>query len=413
MSKKRDQEVQGSFTMKLVTVLLCAFIVVYLGVKIFESFSDPLTTVNAVYSSAEEIIPLNGWILRNETLLPAQTGVVEVTAGEGSRVGVGQHIATVYSDQETLERKQRILQLDTRIKQLEDATQSTADITSTQKLDENLFKGLLSLNKSVETQNFLTLESQSANLKTLIFRRDYAFEDSTGVETLLQELRQERDSLQSGGTSGIRELTAEEAGTYSSMVDGYEAALTTDLLDHVTVASLRHWPDLRETVDSDKYIGKLVKGFTWYYAAVMDYEQARTYRVGQKVTIRLGSSGLEPFSVEVSQIGDDEKGECVVVFESDSFLADTVALRRENADIITESYEGIKVPKDAVRMSENGQLGVYCVLGLQARFRKVEIIYESDTYFLSAYKPMDTSYVRAGDEVIASARDLYDGKIVK
>ena len=65
---------------------------------------------------------------------------------------------------------------------------------------------------------------------------------------------------------------------------------------------------------------------------------------------------------------------------------------------------------------ETKTIGVYCVVGMEARFKPVEILYSGEGFALvKANQPADkeTLRLRPGDEVILSARDLYNGKVVE
>ena len=88
------------------------------------------------------------------------------------------------------------------------------------------------------------------------------------------------------------------------------------------------------------------------------------------------------------------------------------------------------MPIEAVRLRERTvtdddggetlvrETGVYCIVGMEARFKPVEVLYSDENFALvrSTLDTADTTTgleeirLRAGDEVIITARDLYDGK---
>ena len=101
--------------------------------------------------------------------------------------------------------------------------------------------------------------------------------------------------------------------------------------------------------------------------------------------------------------------------------------------MIRRTYEGIRVPKNAVRVEtrtvgdgEEAQevrfTGVYCRMARLASLKPVRVLYEGEDYYLVApdEEILDQFYssvrvsrtLRGGDEVIITARDLYDGKVV-
>ena len=70
-------------------------------------------------------------------------------------------------------------------------------------------------------------------------------------------------------------------------------------------------------------------------------------------------------------------------------------------------------------MDENGNLateavtGIYCLVGREARFKPVEVVYSGDSFVL--VRPTASSEaqkLRPGEQVILSARGLFDGKVL-
>ena len=95
-------------------------------------------------------------------------------------------------------------------------------------------------------------------------------------------------------------------------------------------------------------------------------------------------------------------------------------LREQNAELIISAYDGLRVPKNALRVDENGVSGVYCLVGRVAYFKPVNIVYQGSDYCLvepgtieAATESQKSLYtLRPNDEVIVSAGELYNGKVV-
>ena len=58
--------------------------------------------------------------------------------------------------------------------------------------------------------------------------------------------------------------------------------------------------------------------------------------------------------------------------------------------------------------------GVYCRLGVRAKFKPVKVVYQGDGYVLTEAVSAedDSSMLRQGDEVIVTSADLSDGKVI-
>ena len=78
-------------------------------------------------------------------------------------------------------------------------------------------------------------------------------------------------------------------------------------------------------------------------------------------------------------------------------------------ELILNDYEGIRVPRNAIRFDKDNQKGVYILLGQRIAFKKIETIYECEEYILSK-ATSDTSYVSIYDDIITEgeiSEDLY------
>lgn len=73
-------------------------LVIYFGFYVAKVFSEPYTTALAYTYTSNDSAEAVGILVRQETVLPAQTGIVDVTRSEGEKVGVGQSVAQVYRD---------------------------------------------------------------------------------------------------------------------------------------------------------------------------------------------------------------------------------------------------------------------------------------------------------------------------
>ena len=137
--------------------------------------------------------------------------------------------------------------------------------------------------------------------------------------------------------------------------------------------------------------------------------------------------------MELLSVSQPESGRVTAVFHGDTFLSELTLLRQQSAKIIRRTTEGIRVPIEAVRIREQtvtdedgnettvSETGVYCVVGVEARFKPVEVLYSGEEFALvrstldaaeEVTESQEQIRIRAGDEVIITAYDLYDGKVL-
>ena len=133
------------------------------------------------------------------------------------------------------------------------------------------------------------------------------------------------------------------------------------------------------------------------------------------VSIRLAKGFEQTIRMHLERVSEEENGEAVVVLSASKYLAQTTLLRHQAADAVLHTYEGLRVPANALRVSEDGVTGVYCVDGENASFRPVTLLYQGENYALvqPAEGVSDTRTLRAGDEVIATSGALFDGKVIR
>ena len=88
-------------------------------------------------------------------------------------------------------------------------------------------------------------------------------------------------------------------------------------------------------------------------------------------------------------------------------------MRQQSADIVFTSYAGLRVPKEAIRVDEDGQVGVYILEGSNASWKSVNILHDNGETYVVELDQSSVNNLWPGDEIIVTGRDLYDGKVVR
>ena len=299
--------------------------------------------------------------------------------------------------------------------QLEYARSAANDTETALKLDSEIRDQILSVRAAYEAGSFSALDALSDRLKTTVLKREYAYNGSEELGARLEELNAQirEASAASGGTTRV---TASVSGTYSAVADGYEGVLTPESLADMTPSGLAAVSP--QSVSST--VGKIVSGSKWYFAASVSEADAAKLRTGQRLTLRMASGVDFDLPVTLTRVSEAENGNCLVVTESDKYLAYVTLLREQNAEIVIDEYEGLRIPKNALRVNGDGVSGVYCLIGRTAYFKPVNIIYQGGEYCLVEPGSIEAATesqkslltLRTNDEVIISAGELYNGKVV-
>ena len=418
-NRTNPQKTGPSAATTLILVLLLLMVAGYVVFQIVGNFRSSYETVMAYAFEADDETTVSGCVVREEQLLPDQSGgVLDLTRAEGERVPAGGSVATLYSNDSAMETEAELTTLKAQLERLNFALEVSTGSTIGVKLDSNIQSSILSMRKNLNAEQYTSLSQDISELKALVVKRDYsaAGTDAGELTTQIKDTENRIKTLKAQQKQNAKSVTVSASGLFSAVVDGYETTLTPALLNTMTPSQFS-----AATADKSKTsnVCKLILGDTWYYAAVMSEQAAASYKVGYTVNLRFVKELNRDLSMTVYRISDTENGQKLVVFSGTEYLPEVTLLRYSSANIIHESFSGIRVPSEALRM-EDGVTGVYCLVGMQAVFKPVEVVYQGSGYYL--LKPaknaddtenVSSSRLRIGDSVLITAEELYNGKVME
>ena len=94
---------RSDFFIRLTTGVLFLAVASYIGVYFYNAMVNTFVTTIAVSYAIEETFPVQGYIVRTETVITDRSADVTPVAGEGERVASGQVIAVEYMSREALD----------------------------------------------------------------------------------------------------------------------------------------------------------------------------------------------------------------------------------------------------------------------------------------------------------------------
>lgn len=411
-----------SLATRILMLLVCLGVAAYFGYQSLRYLDDPLTTTAAYGYTVDETISASGYVVRSERVLEDNdSGLLRLARAEGERVSVGGAVASVYADRASLDRQSEIDALEARIEQLEYVQSASLSYEASAKLDSQIAQDLLAVRAALAAGRLDTVESRGGELRALVMKRDYTYSGGD-LDEQLESLRQELRDLRRQSAGSTRRISAPVSGLYSAVVDGYEAVLTPESIQEMSPSQLSAvQPD--SAVSS--HVGKLILGDSWYYAAPLRANEIKDIQEAGSISLRFSKDVARDLDVTVQSVGWEENGRSVVVFHGKYDLAHLTLLRQQSAEIILNTMTGIRVPQEALRVvpwpvsdgdggtQEVQTTGVYCVVGVKAVFKPVTVLYSGEGFVLVRPASSEKKRIfRSGDEVIVTARDLYDGKVV-
>lgn len=399
---------------KITAALVFLALACYLGVYFWRSVKDPVVTAPAMLTTVRSETPVSGIVVRSESLLRSDAAYMGLRISDGKRVAKNSAVAVTYDSEEAVQRAERIRELELEIAQAESVLSGLVSADELTERNTAIETAARELSAAVARHELTEAELHSLNLRTLLFENGA---QSVSAGDLIV-LRSELEKLQANAYSDMEPITAPAAGIFSTMLDGYEHLQPSDL-KNLTPEKLRSIMDEPQEKPADAF-GKLVDSTRWYFAAVIDAEHLEVHgsaiAKGDFVTLEFGRYYSQNLRARVESIGAPADGGCVIVFSCSEALADTLAMRIVTATLVMDEHSGIRVPKEAVRMETNdaGEIVryVYTLTGAQAEKKTIEIVWETENYYLVAESGQDRA-LREGNEIIVSANDLYDGKIME
>lgn len=423
---------QGTLITKIVMLVLFLAVAAYLVFSALAGLNQPYAAALVYPYTADDQVEVTGYVVRQETLIPGQGGLVDVLLAEGEAVAKGETVAKVYADAAAMEREQQLESLRQEIQQLLYVSGRGDLSAGTVELDAGIIEQITSLKAAVARGDLDSVAEDASELKSLVFRRDYTYNGDASLSELLSQRQQEYKSLQAQTAQTTGRVYAPAAGVFSSQTDGYESVLTPGMLDDLTPSGVDALASAAQPAAEGSSLGKVADSSRWYFVANAPEEEAA--RLRDTVTLRFSTGFDQDIEMTVERVSRPENGRVTVVLSSNRYLSQTILLRRQTADLIYSSGSGLRVPRSALYLEtreitdeETGETrqvnvtGVYCVVGLRAEWKEVNVLWEEEDFYLvepvlsddpvkaAAEQPYA---LQSGDQVITQGVGLYDGKVV-
>ena len=401
---------QGTLFFRILTVGVLVVILAYLGSSGLKSMQDTMLTTIAIEYEAGDTYLASGYIVRDEQVLLSDAPITIPTLSEGAKAGVGQVVANCYTSSDAQQRHAEIEALEQQRQQLTYVSTSSTNATDAAALDESIRSSLFAIAVHVNRREVSEAQDLSSDLKSMVLRR-YSDEASTASLTSeINALTAQIQELTSQASDSIRSITASKSGYFSGYVDGYESILTPDVLRSVTVSKLQQLQS--GAAAAENAFGKMVYGNTWYYVTSIPEDYAQGLDLGDSLSVSFIQGLSTTISMKIERVGDVEQGACILVLSCDEFISDITALRQQSVNLIFNSYAGLRVPKEAVRMVD-GETGVYVLEGSSQKWKPITILGDTGDHYIVENNRSDTDHLWPGDEIIVNGKGLEDGKVVK
>lgn len=387
--------------------MLLALAAVYIVLQLYAILGRTYQTETAISASMEDTVPLSG-IAMFDAVPVSGGGSLGYLVEDGERVTEGTVLAEIYTDpaqstqREELDRLDRIIDLLTKS---ENSVGSDLALLTAQTRT-----ALLNLLDQLDTASYTGMSDAIDEFLLAQNRLQISTGQSSGFTATLADLQTQRDAA-AAALEGLQTITADRNGYFISTAAALPLDLTEDTLKSDTAAALSERLQQEIPTTGSDLAGRIVTGFSWRFYGVCDLDTAARFDGLTSVKIRVPGKQDEALDATVTEVAADETaGLAKITLECRTINADVLRLGREDAEIVLNTYEGIRVSKRAMHIVD-GERGVYVKYGSLQRFRRIVVLFEDENYLLLDPEAEDNE-VRLYDEIIVEGPNLQDGGLV-
>lgn len=398
----------NSALMKVLFVLLTLFILVTITNQVYTAVREPYKTETAVIFSSADKISFKGVYIRDESVIRhSYTGVLSYPWEDGGKVANGSVVAYVYGNEEDIEINRRIAALEDEIALLRAAQNPGTVLTAQPEFISSLIsEQYQAVSTKLAKKDIADIKENRDSLLTLMSIYQISVNQEEGYDDRINSLYVEIADLRKKQREYKYAVVSPDAGYFVSYTDGWENQLTTEESGELTAAKINEVIQTEQSVRASRSksdIGKLVKGYNWKIAGIIDNSDS-VYNAGDSVSLSFISTPDKVNAVIERLDPTDDPHEWILVLRCEEMTFDLVKKRVERVEMTLNDFEGIRVPRAALRFNKNNEKGCYVLWGQRVLFKKVDPVFEDSEYLLSRLTA-DENYVCVYDDIIIEGVD--------
>ena len=408
LAKKRKNNSTKLVAIILVLSLLASYIIYQ---AVIASKSE-METQFALYETVYKTIDTTAFVVRDEMFIKNNTNGTRVSfAGNGARVARGDTVSIVFESPDDAASYLKISELEESIAHYTElsgqANFQTMNInTLSSKIDDELVDFL----EARDRRDYKDAIDSARVFRDSVTGKQIAIGSSLDFSKQLATLQNELDTLKQAEYK-YTEIKSESAGYYIHGSDGYENVLKHSDIDNITVKDVENALNSKPSDVASDVVGRVVSSFKWYLVCAVDTAETVNLSYNRDIYINIPYQGVERLPVTLYKIGERTGDKTMLILSCD-LMNDAISdIRIENIEIITEEYRGYKIQNSSIRTVE-GEKGVYVVRGNLLGFRKIRVLYSTDSYSIVDNPNGDSDYIKLYDKVVTKGVELYDNKLL-
>ena len=365
---------------KILFTLFGIFVLLYVGSVVVNYFYTPFEVETVRQVTVDDTIDTKAIALRNEKVVTSnKQGVAVYSVENGGKLAKGADVISYYSNDEAAAISRQISDLQQKIDRLSDInTQSGNYAADIDIVSSNVTTQLLKLDEYTDGGDLSNASVYSDELFYAMCRSGVETGRITNLNTRISELEKQLNSLKKQAGGSVQSVTSDYAGYFVNTVDGYENAVDITKVNELTTAD---FDKLKASDVPQNAVGKVICDTNWYLVAKLKLNDSRLIKEGGSVDVTLPLSSGERLEAEVLAMNIGEKDEVLCVLSLSQMNPQLLAARQQDIQIVVDTYTGLRVNKDAVRV-KNGKKGVYVTLGNIKKFREINVVYSAEDYVI-------------------------------
>lgn len=342
-----------------------------------------------------------GIFIRDEYIVENhEQSYVHIDITNGSRVKKGQDIAITYKQREFFEESIAISQLRDKLSVIDSVVTVTQAVSDSLKTAIQINKNIAELNQNIDPNDLTTISYNLKEIEKLALKNEYS--KLTKEQLVLEKANIENEILlkQTKISQDTSNITADLTGTFIATIDSFEN------IDDITIDTIEKIVDFgNQNFANNQQIGKIIISNEWQFACVVDTEDVGRITDALKPRLIFENMPSSEILVTIDEIiNEGEKS--IVIFAGKATNETILQMRSSNVQIILKSYNGIKIPKQSVVVSD-GKLGVYTLSGAQTNFTEITPVFEKENYYVMNVESQATKNdIIIGDKIVINSSSL-------
>ena len=406
--KKQSYNVNKSNVLIISVIVL---IVLFVVIQFYKVTHIELKTQTATISTVYDKVSSEALFIRDESVVEkSPSGVTVACFQDGDKINVKGNVAMQFSSSKAAANYSKYVELTKQIKYYQTLeAQTVGQSADLETINEDIEQKVINYADDLAKNR---IGDTAEDLDSVLVRRQLIIGEDVNLLSIIENLRDQRNNYQSYSKPD-RYIKTDKSGVFSSYTDGYENLIDYSKAEETTIDGFKSAlkaVDKAQNVSNN--IGKLVTSYTWYVQTLVSADTVKNLENGDYVNIVLKDDTSKSFKAEIvngAEIALGQK-ETLLVIKLNEMDADIAKLRKAEIEIRRNTYEGIKVPSEALHVLD-GKKGVYVLIASQVKFREVNVIYSDDDYVLAEYDESNEKSIHLYDKIITQGKDLKDGKV--